>query len=819
MDKHTLEEALRKEEIKYRFMWLRVKIFIGYTALISLLVLTVILFRGERMKLHVIRQQEQEQLRICHRTEQVYADLLELATLGETVSVWDTADFQAYRSRQEAVCRSLRLLKLSSPGQQSRLDSLCLLLGQKETLLGAVMKTFHHIYRMDEIVSRQIPAIVSSVCRSDPPSSVRPAEEEKSPESSEAGGNFFSKLFKRKEKKSAYLEQREKNRKAEAETSQRLYARTATNMLHSLDKEVSEHHEAGQEKLLHQMDSLYTSNMELNRRLYRIVRDFESDADRLSEEHYLRFIRESDRSFHRIFILAVSISLLAIILYIIIHRDLKRKYKYQHELERSDEANRRLLQSRKDMMLAIAHDLRSPLATISGSADLLPGEDDGWRKTMYVENIRHASEYMLSLVNTLMDFYLLDTGQIQAYTCIFHLESLLRETADSHLPSAQRKGLCLSCSFSGTDVVVCADKGHLRQIADNLLSNAVKFTEKGSIRLEAEYRNRELRFSVRDTGTGIDESETGRIFTAFERLENARGISGSGLGLAICSRLASQTGGFIRVESRKGEGSCFTVLLPLAPADGASPMEEDHPAFGSPLEGIRILVLDDDIRQLGIIREMLRRHHAVCDCCTDSSGIISRLRENGYDVLLTDIQMLETDGFAVLELLRSSNIPQAGSIPAIALTARMDDDKEYLSRGFAGCIRKPFTMESLAEGVAGVVGKMKGGERRPDFSLILAGEDNRREMLEVFITESRKDLSRLHKALEKDDRPAVCDILHKNLPLWDAVRLDFPIEELKRLITTPPDLWTVEDLARIHEIEKAADRLLSYAINMKKEKE
>lgn len=120
--------------------------------------------------------------------------------------------------------------------------------------------------------------------------------------------------------------------------------------------------------------------------------------------------------------------------------------------------------------------------------------------------------------------------------------------------------------------------------------------------------------------------------------------------------------------------------------------------------------------------------------------------------------------------------------------ARMDDEKEYLTRGFAGCIRKPFTMESLAEGVARVTGKKENGDWKPDFSLILTGEDNRWEMLEVFITESRKDLSRLHEALKKENCQAVLDILHKNLPLWDAVRLDFPIEELRRIITIPPRL-------------------------------
>lgn len=135
-------------------------------------------------------------------------------------------------------------------------------------------------------------------------------------------------------------------------------------------------------------------------------------------------------------------------------------------------------------------------------------------------------------------------------------------------------------------------------------------------------------------------------------------------------------------------------------------------------------MLDDDLRQLGIVKEMLRRHRAQCDCCGDSSELVSKLRENRYDVLLMDIQMPEMDGFAVLELLRRSNLPQARAIPVIALTARMDDEREYLSHGFAGCIRKPFTVETLLEGMEKVLtpGKEEAG-RQPDFSLILQGED------------------------------------------------------------------------------------------------
>lgn len=786
-------------------MWLRVKIFTGYLVLISLLAFTVFLLRDEQQKRSHLQTDEAELLHTRNLAEQTYAGLLELATRAETVSVWDEEDLTGYRDKRREVCRTLQELgpHIRSSSGQARIDSLCLLLEQKEQLLDSVMRTFDHLQRVSEIVSRKIPVIVSHVRQPAAPS-VTSADTVRKP----ALASLWSRLFKRKEKKSAYLEQREKTEKRAGEKRQ---GASATSMLRSLSREVTDIQKVEEEHLLLQMDLLYENNIRLNRRLRSIVQELESETAFRIEERYRRFVEESDRSFQRFFILSVSISLLAIILYFIIHRDLKRKYRYQKELEISDKANRQLLQSRKEMMFSIAHDLRSPLATISGSADLLPQEEDECQQMKYIENIRHASEYMLSLVNTLMDFYLLDTGQVRAHACIFHLESLLRETADNHVPLAQRKGLCLSSYFFGTDVVVCADKGHLQQITDNLLSNAVKFTEKGSVRLEAEYKKSELHLSIQDTGAGMDESETKRIFTAFERLENARGISGSGLGLAICSRLASQMGGSIRVESRRGKGSTFIVLLPLPPADGKSPMEENRPSPGRRLEDIRILVLDDDIRQLGIVKEMLRRSHAVCDSCTDSRELIARLRENAYDVLLTDIQMPEMDGFSVLELLRSSNIPQARTIPVVALTAHVNKEEEYLACGFAGRIRKPFTIESLSEGVARIIGTPGSRVWKPDFSLILSGEENRREMLDEFARESRKDLRVLRQALESGDRRTVREVLHKNLPLWESVRLDYPLEELRRITTLEPEGWTEKELEQIRDIAEAADRLAAFA--------
>lgn len=787
-------------------MCLKIKIFSGYIILIFLLVLTICLFRKEQMKRNYLQQDEQELLHFWHLTGEAYAGLLDLATYGETVSVWDENDRGTYQKRRNEVCGTLQSLKqyVHTSGQRVRIDSLCLLLERKEQLLDTVMHTFSRFREAGEIINRKIPVIASHIRNEKAPVGVKEEVPKKS---------FWS-FLKRKKRKSVYSEQKEKRERLQPAEKDRKVS--TASMLHSLNRELTGRQETERERLLVQMEYLYNNNMALNCRLYGIIKDFELETDRRLEERYMQFLWARDRSFYTVSTLAVFISLLTILLYIIIHRELNRRNRYRRQLEASNLENTELLQSRKRMMLTIAHDLRSPLATIRATAELLPGEKERAMQEEYAGNIRHASDYMLSLVDTLMNFYLLDTGQAWENVSIFHLESLFREIADSYLPSAKKKELQLLTRFSGMNAIVSCDKGHLQQIVNNLLSNALKFTGKGHVLLEAMFHKGELCIKVQDTGTGMDNNEQKRIFDAFERLDNARNIPGFGLGLAITSRLVSQTGGSIRVESRPGEGSCFIVLLPLILADSKSLKDEQRLPIDCRIEGARILLLDDDLRQLSLTREMFRRNRVECDCCTDCRKVVEKLRENDYDVLLTDIRMPDMDGFELLGLLRSSNIERARRIPVIALTAGVEPEAEYLSGGFAGYVRKPFRMEELMAVVSRSVGRDRQRAWQPDFSLILSGEDDREGMLDVFISESRKDLDRLRKALEKNDRPAVREILHKNLPLWTSVRLDYPVEKLRAIVLSDSELWTEERIKCIREIWEAAERLIACAENMKR---
>ena len=347
-------------------MGLKFKIIFGYSILIVLLAVTIYLFRSEQIKRNTLLRNERELVNTWQLTEQIYADLLELATEGEMVSVWKQEDYISYRKKRTDICDTLQILKNNAHtlGLQNRIDSLCFLLKDKELLLGTVMNTFKRLQNQTDIVNERIPTIISKVEKLPDITKEKAIQEEP-----KRRKKIFS-IFCRKEKKSAYLQHKENAENPQEKNS----SSVTTGMLYSLNREVSKERQAQQIMLTNQMDSLYTKNTILNQKLNSLIRTLEFESNRRISDRYRRFVSEREQSYLLISFLAISVYLLAILLYFIIHRELNRKYRYEKELEASDRRNRELLQSRKDMMLSIAHDLRSPLSTIKGAAELLPEE-------------------------------------------------------------------------------------------------------------------------------------------------------------------------------------------------------------------------------------------------------------------------------------------------------------------------------------------------------------------------------------------------------------------------------------------------------------
>ena len=584
-------------------MWLKLKICFGYAILVLLLAFIVYQFRKEQVLRHMLRKEEKELAAIHSLAEKSYIGLLDLSTHAEIAITWDDNDLKNYSYKRYGVCDSLQLLKeyVHTPLQKNRIDSLCLLLWNKEILLSKTMHTFNELQSIGDIVQESIPSIILTAGR-------QAVQQKRNMVLFKSGTRDSSKkgiwdIFPLKENKFACQRQKEDGECRHCSLFIVPSIGMATCMLHSLSLEQAER----LVQIQAQMDSLYVGGMELNERMNSIVSEFERENNERFTARYRTFVLERNNSYYVVAGLALSISLLAIVLYILIHRDLNRRLRYEREFEQSDNRNRELLRSRKELMASVAHDLRAPLAAIRGCAEQLSSESDGSCRAGYLDNILHSSDYMLALVDTLMEYHRMDEGGTHSKNTLFSLKTLFEEIADSHRLAARQKKLAFTASFSGLDVMVNCDSSHIRQIVGNLLSNALKFTFHGKVLLEVEYRPGDLHISVLDTGMGIGLEEKKRIFGAFERLDNARNIPGFGLGLAITARLVSLMQGHVEVESVPGEGSRFSVFLPMLPAGHpVCPEEKFSPVCELPVD-IRVLVIDDNSIQLGVISRMLSR--------------------------------------------------------------------------------------------------------------------------------------------------------------------------------------------------------------------
>ncbi len=366
------------------------------------------------------------------------------------------------------------------------------------------------------------------------------------------------------------------------------------------------------------------------------------------------------------------------------------------------------LRARQDAELQ--QEVRMRSARIIGGILSRLTEDE--RQRFYLDNMKSSSEHLLKLVSDLLDFHRLDLNKAEVNRVTFNPSQLFDEIYVSFEPLTAAKGLALQCHVAPElNGGYISDPLRLRQIVNNLLSNAVKFTQKGEISLTAGYDSSKLTIAIADTGKGMASEDRERIFQEFTRLSGAQGEEGFGLGLSIVKKLVTLLEGTIDVQSTLGEGSCFTVVLPLYPvgkslaesespesesSENESPYAPKQSAVIPPMKVIRVLLIDDDKIQLNLTAAMLKQHGIDAVCCEQLEQLIEQLRSSVFDVLLTDIQMPAINGFDLVKLLRASNIPQAKTIPVIAVTARSEMDKAALhEHGFAGCLHKPFTVKEL----------------------------------------------------------------------------------------------------------------------------
>ena len=380
------------------------------------------------------------------------------------------------------------------------------------------------------------------------------------------------------------------------------------------------------------------------------------------------------------------------------------------------EEAQRANQAKTAFLSRMSHELRTPLTAVLGFAELLDMDDLTEGQHDSVRQIRKAGAHLLALINEVLDISRIESGNLQMSIEPMELGSVVGDALTLIRPIAEERGVKLS-RRCGDGVYIRADRQRVTQVLLNLLSNAVKYNrEFGEVRLECEARGDTVRLSVTDTGLGIAPELLPRLFAAFDRLgAERRGIEGTGVGLMLSKGLVEAMGGTLTVESVPGQGSTFTVTLPVDTAPGAG---EDAPAdveAAAPAAGraVRVLYVEDNQANIDLVERFLARRPGVQLITTVQGRMALDLaRVHRPDLVLLDLHLPDLDGESVLRELRGHVETADLRVAMLTADATSSQEARLLALGADDYVTKPLDfmrLTSLLESVEGTARQAEVG--------------------------------------------------------------------------------------------------------------
>ncbi|WP_303210684.1 ATP-binding protein [Anaerobutyricum hallii] len=372
--------------------------------------------------------------------------------------------------------------------------------------------------------------------------------------------------------------------------------------------------------------------------------------------------------------------------------------------EEAMEANR----AKSTFLANMSHEIRTPINVMLGMNEMILRESESREVVQYAKSVERAGNYLLSLINNILDITRIESKKLDIIEEKFSLRQLVQEVCLIGAKQAEAKNLEFVVDVEETlPKYLEGDALHIKQVILNLINNAVKYTKKGKVFLEVCQEEKQISFSVKDTGIGIKKEDMEALFDMFMRadIKRHRNIEGSGLGLTIAKELCEQMGGHIQAESIYGKGSNFTVYFPLKDA-GTEKIGQWKVVEGEPVQEKRkkffaseaqILLVDDSEQNIQVITSLLRRTGVQLDTAASGFECIEKVRNKKYHLIFLDYMMPEMDGIETFHRLKKEVNGQ--SVPVIALTADVSTGihQHFLSEGFSDYLSKPVMWEKLEE--------------------------------------------------------------------------------------------------------------------------
>jgi signal transduction histidine kinase/CheY-like chemotaxis protein len=493
-------------------------------------------------------------------------------------------------------------------------------------------------------------------------------------------------------------------------------------------KKAQEIYDRNMKAIEEQVGKLVSADREIASEVSTLLLEFHKET--LDET--LLMINNSEKLIERNYIYSIVGGILALglilVFIILIIADINKGRKACLALEVANKRMLQIMESRHKLLLAVSHDIKSPLNSILGYLSLMKNDTN-------VRSMQNSSEHILSLLENLLEFSSLEQGTLKKSMSNFNLKNLFEDIYNMFLPLASQKSLALS--FTADNIKIYFDRVKLKQIVINLVSNAIKYTQNGKVEFTAKLDENELKIEVKDTGAGISDEKISQLFIPFSRIEENNILAdGTGLGMFVVKGLVDLFDGKININSKVNEGTIIIIEFPAERSTNKIP------------QGIkRIKIYDDDIAIIKVVSAMiLKLGHKIVD--------------EDYDLILTDMEMGNISGLDILH--------KANGIPVVLMTGSIDiSTQKAIKLGFDGFLAKPFSIESLRE----IIGD---GETLHDFM----GENNE-EIMRLFHTSAKKNFSILKQALADNNFEQAQAVCHKIFPIF--AQMGYPTDELHKM--------------------------------------
>lgn len=816
----------------------RIKILVGYALLAIVLLSATWMIYDNTRSLTAVNNASERLMARRDIVDTLVFSMLETANAERSILLGDASEWQRFDhaiSNSTEKARQLRPL-ISDSLKRQRLDTLVILLKAKRQNTMLVMAELGKDNR-DIFYSNKMKALHSG--RDSVVIHPRTAEQHDQRETVyeivKTKKGFFRRLgdaFRRQHTDTVGMTRVQKRATADTVNHRVDIADSVANALAEIQQKQQRESGRQKERIAGRNSELQRVSILLAWRTGQLLEDIQND-----EHTALRRVVDKAMNSRRTMIMRIAgLGLLAIlsaaILVVYILRDIRRERRDRQRIIEAKAETERIMQQRERLLLTITHDIKAPAASIAGFIDLLAEYVDRPKAIGYLKSIGGSAQHLLQLVSALLDYHQLESGKVEIHEESFSPATLIRECVGGMQPQALEKGLLLESNINVADNMVCrSDAFRIKQIVNNLVGNAIKYTDEGKVTVSTAYMSGRLTIGVADTGCGMTPEEQQRVFNAFTRLPGAQRKEGVGLGLSIAREIVERLGGSINLVSRKGEGSKFTVVIPMEMVNGnddkaettidieidetaeaGAGISQSNENRNSGDKSLRILIVDDDKLQQQLLLEMFARAEGILldiTSTTHACEAIQLAHDIKPDIVFTDIEMPEMNGNEIMKRIRENGM----AMKFVAITAHEPSIMPKLrNEGFDACLFKPFSVETLAATICQITGHMvRVKEKQQDStadslrSALLPFTDGDAEAERQIIVDICRSIDEYLELLgDADNSDSIAKAAHKAMPLLEMIK---PGSNSWLTPITPEHIAETGNEERMELTKKLAERL------------